>query len=78
MITTILLYCIINIVFYFGCLYLLKYTEFENKYPKLSPIIKYYQKTSIIFLIIVIIFVILTLLVTIGLCSHLLYISNSI
>lgn len=77
-ITTILLYCIINIVLYFGCLYLIKHTELEKKYPKLIPIIKYYQNTSIIFLIIEIIFVISTLLVVIGLCTHLLYISNTI
>lgn len=48
-ITSILLYCIINIVGYFGCLYIIKHTELEKKYPKLSPIIKYYQNTSVIF-----------------------------
>ena len=77
-ITSILLYCIINIVGYFGCLYIIKHTELEKKYPKLSPIIKYYQNTSVIFLIIEIIFVVSTLLLVMGLCLHLLYISNDI
>jgi hypothetical protein len=30
-ISTILLYCILNIVFYFGCLYIIKHTELEKK-----------------------------------------------
>lgn len=78
-ITSILLYCIINIVGYFGCLYIIKHTELEKKkYPKLSPIIKYYQNTSVIFLTIEIIFVVSTLLLVMGLCLHLLYISNDI
>lgn len=77
-ITSILLYCIINIVGYFGCLYMIKHTELEKKYPKLSPIIKYYQNTSVIFLTIEIIFVVSTLLLVMGLCLHLLYISNDI
>jgi hypothetical protein len=75
-ITIILLYCIINIVAYFGCLYLIKHTELEKKYPKLKPIIEYYQKTSIIFITIEVIFVISTLLLVIGLCLHLLYLSK--
>lgn len=75
-IAIILLYCIINIVAYFACLYLLKHTDLENKYPKLSPVIKYYKNTSIILLIIEIIFVVFTLLLVIGLCLHLLYINN--
>jgi len=75
-ITIILLYCIINIIGYFSALYIIKHTDLEKKYPKLSTIIKYYQKTSIIFLIIEIIFVISILLLVIGICSHLLYISK--
>jgi hypothetical protein len=73
-ICVVLLYCIINIIGYFSCLYIIKHTELEKKYPKLSPIIKYYEKTSIIFLVIEIISVILILLIAIGLCVHLLYI----
>lgn len=76
-IALILVYCIINIVAYFACLYIIKHTELENKYPKLKPVIKYYQNTSIIFLIIEIIFVVSTLLLVIGLCLHFLYISNN-
>jgi len=74
--TIIILYCVLNIVGYFGCLYLIKHTDLENKYPKLKPIIKYYLKTSIVFLIVEIIFVISSLLLIIGVCSHLLYITN--
>lgn len=75
--TIILLYCIINIIGYFGVLYIIKYTDLQTKYPKLSPIIKYYQNTSFVFLIIEIIFVIFSLLLIIFLCIHLLYISNN-
>lgn len=74
--TVILLYCIINIVGYFSVLYIIKHTELEKKYPKFSPIIKYYQNTNIIFLIIEIVFVIFILLLVIVMCSHLLYISK--
>jgi hypothetical protein len=73
----ILLYSIINIVAYLGIMYIIKYTNLEDKYPKLKPIIKYYQGTSTIFLIIEIIFVIGSLLIIIGLCLHLLYINNT-
>lgn len=76
--TTILLYCIINITGYFGILYLMKYTELENKYPKLRPFIKYYQKTNVILLIFEIFFVISSLLLVIVLCLHLLYISKDL
>jgi len=77
-ITLILLYSIINIVAYFACLYIIKHTELENKYPKLKPVINYYQNTSITFLIIEIIFVVSTLLLVIGLCLHFIYTSNDI
>jgi hypothetical protein len=43
--------CFINITAYFGCLYIIKHTELDKKYPKLKPIIKYYENSSIIFLI---------------------------
>jgi hypothetical protein len=74
----ILLYCIVNIVAYFGIIYIIEHTDLEQKYPKFRPIIKYYKNTSIIFLIIEIIFVILYILVNIGVCLHLLYLSNVI
>jgi len=48
-ISTLLLYSIIIIVFYFGCLFIIRNTELENKYPKLKPIIKYYLNTSYFF-----------------------------
>lgn len=32
--TTILLYCLVNIIGYFGFLYIMKHTELEQKYPK--------------------------------------------
>jgi len=75
-ISIILLYCIINIIGYFSCLYIIKYTDLIKKYPKLSPIIKYYENTSIMFLVIEIIFVIFTLLVVKALCTHFLYLAN--
>lgn len=76
--TTILLYCLINILGYFGFLYIMKHTELEQKYPKWKPIFKYYENTSIVFLIIEILFVLLSLLLVIGLCVQLLYISKDI
>jgi hypothetical protein len=75
-ITITILYCLINIMGYFGCLYIIKHTELEKKYPKLKTIVKYYQNTSVVFLVIEIIFVISILLLVIGLCLHLLYISK--
>ena len=77
-ITTILLICIINIVGYFSVLYIIKHTDLEKKYPKFKPIIKYYENTSIIFLIIEIIFVISILLLIIGLCAQLIYTSHDL
>ena len=76
-ITVLLLYNIINIVAYFGALYIIKYTDLESKYPKLKVIINYYKNTSLVFLIIEITFVILTLLTVIGLCLYLLYFANT-
>jgi hypothetical protein len=74
-ITSILLFCIINIVGYFGSLFII---NSRKKYPKLSRIINYYQKTNIVLLIIEIIFVIFVLLFVIGFCIYLLYYSNEI
>ena len=70
------LWCFIDIIGYLITSYLVKYTEVEKKYPKLSHIIKYYENTSIIFLVIEIIFVILTLIIVIAICVHLLYLTN--
>ena len=77
-ITVTILFCLINIIGYFGCLYIIKHTDLEKKYPKLKPIVKYYQNTSVVFLIIEIIFVFSTLLLVIGICLQLLYIANEI
>lgn len=74
--SVIILWCIINIIGYFGSLYLIKYTDLETKYPKFKPIFKYYLSTSTVFLIVEIVFVISTLLIIIGVCIHLLYITN--
>lgn len=74
--TIILLYCILNIVAYAGVLYIIKYNDLEQKYPKLRPIIKYYQNTSIILIIVEIIFVVSSLVLVVGLCLHLLYLGN--
>ncbi len=74
--SVIILWCIINIIGYFGSLYILKYTDLETKYPKLKPVFNYYVKTSTVFLIIEIIFVLFTLLLIIGICLHILYIAN--
>ena len=76
--TIVILYSIINIIGYFGSLYIIKHTELESKYPKWSRIIKYYQKSNIVLLIIEIIFVISVLLFIIGFCIYLLYYSNEI
>lgn len=45
-IISILLYCFINLVGYFACIYIIKHTDLAKKYPKFSPIIKYYERRS--------------------------------
>ena len=74
--SVIILWCIINIIGYFGSLYIVKYTDLESKYPKFKPIFKYYLNTSTVFLVIEIVFVLSTLLLIIGICLHLLYMIN--
>lgn len=77
-ITVTILFCLMNIIGYFGGLYIIKHTDLESKYPKLKPIVKYYHNTNIVLLIIEIIFVFFVLLFVIGFCIYLLYYSNEI
>ena len=37
--SSVLLYCIMNVIFYFACLYIIQHTELEKKYPKLNKVI---------------------------------------
>lgn len=67
-----LLWAIINIVGYFGSLYIIKYTNISDKYPKLIPILNYYEKYSTILIIVVL--VILILFINISLLLYLLYV----
>ena len=72
-----ILLCLFNIIGYFGGLYIIKHTNLEQKYPKLKTVIKYYQNTSILFLILEIIFVFSILLIIIGICIQLLYFNEN-
>lgn len=62
-ISLIVLTCFINIFGYFISLYLInRYEHVVNKYPKLSKLVNYYEKTSLIFIIIEAIFCVLFLI----------------
>ena len=74
--TSIFLYSIINICGYFGFLYISKYTNLETKYPKIKPILKYFETISIFWLVVEIIFVVSILITIIILTLHLLSIAN--
>ena len=68
-----LLWAFINIVGYFGSLYIIKYTNFSEKYPKFKPILNYYEKYSMIMIIIEIVTVILIIFINISLLLFFLY-----
>src|SRR5580692_5310306 len=61
-ISIILLWCFISIVGYLFTLYVIKYTNLEEKYPKLKPFIGYFQSTNYVFIIIETIIFIVTIL----------------
>jgi hypothetical protein len=42
--------CLIVIIGYLGSSYLIKYTDIENKYPKLKRIINYFLKANYVFI----------------------------
>lgn len=71
----ILLWCFINIVGYLGSMYIIKYTQLEEKYPKYKKIINYFVKSNYVFIIIEIILFTFVLLSLIGLCIYLLTLS---
>jgi len=73
MLSIVLLWCFINIIGYILTLYIIKYTNLEEKYPKFKPLFTYYQNMNYIFIIIEIIFFMLTILTVIGICINLLY-----
>nr|YP_010759079.1 hypothetical protein QEO35_mgp40 [Hericium alpestre]WEX31993.1 hypothetical protein [Hericium alpestre] len=69
----VLLWCFINVIGYFVVLYLINYTDLENKLGKYHFIIKYYKKITFFSIIIDIIFIFVTLLTIIGLCIIIVY-----
>ena len=71
--SVIFLWCFINVIGYFGFLYMIKNTDLENKYPKYKFITNYLKKLNYVFIIMETIFIIIILLSVIGICSYLLY-----
>jgi hypothetical protein len=69
------LWCFINIIGYLGSSYLIKYTDIENKYPKLKRIINYFLKANYVLIILQIIYIIVIYIYIIGACFSLLYIN---
>jgi hypothetical protein len=69
----ILIWCFINIIGYFMTLYIIKYTNLEEKYPKIKSLIIYFQNINYLLIIIEIIIFLFILLSVIGICIYLLY-----
>nr|YP_009348169.1 hypothetical protein [Hericium coralloides]APX41122.1 hypothetical protein [Hericium coralloides] len=69
----VLLWCFINVIGYFIVLYIINYTDLENKLGKYHFIIKYYKKITFFSIIIEIIFIFITLITIIGLCIFIVY-----
>ena len=73
LLSILLLYSNVNVRGYFLTLYVIKYTDFENKYPKFKKIINYFKNSNIVLIIIEIIFIVSILLGAIAICIILLY-----
>jgi hypothetical protein len=65
----------LSIVGYLITLYIIKYTEIEQKYPKLKIIINYYKNTNLIFIIFEVLFFVIFNVTLIILFGHLLYLT---
>ena len=51
-VSIVILWTFINVLGYLSAIHLLKISNFENKYPRLSYFFKYFKYSSIIFVII--------------------------
>jgi hypothetical protein len=69
------LWSFLSIVGYLITLYVIKYTEIEQKYPKLKRIINYYKKTNLFFIFFEVLLFILFNIIIIILFGHLLYLT---
>ena len=70
------LICFVNVLGYFISLYLINKYDIENKYPKFKKIIRYYEKSTLFFVIfegilciLILIFVIIINLILCGLLT---------
>lgn len=60
------LWCLIDVIGYLLSIYLVKYLDIENKYPKYKRIIQYFYNTNYIFIYLQIIYIVLIHLFIIG------------
>ena len=67
------LWCFIDIMGFLLSAYLVKYTDIENKFPKLKKIINYYLKSNYLFIILQMIYIIFIYTFIIAMCLLLFY-----
>jgi heme/copper-type cytochrome/quinol oxidase subunit 2 len=67
------LWCIIDILGYLCSSYFIKYSDAENKYPKLKRLINYNFKANYVFIIFQIIYIVVIYVYIIGICAAVLY-----
>lgn len=70
------LWCFIDIIGYLFSSYVVKYTDIENKFPKLRKILNYFLKVNYIFIAFQVIYILFIYIFIIGVCMSL-WIFNS-